>query len=163
MLVTDHNVRETLKITDRSYLIKDGKVRTHGRPQQIIHDPIAINEYLGTSFNDEGFGSGALHGDRAAEMPVHLVLEQEKIRRLVERLKGPEAAGAAAELLGRGPDTIPALIEALERRDVELRRQAFQILQTILQGAATFDPYAPEAQRRQQIASLREQYDRKAG
>ena len=110
-----------------------------------------------------GFGSGALHGDRAAEMPVHLVLEQEKIRRLVERLKGPEAAGAAAELLGRGPDAIPALIEALERRDVELRRQAFQILQTILQGAATFDPYAPEAQRRQQIASLREQYDRKAG
>ena len=163
ILLTDHNVRETLKITDRSYLIKDGKVRTHGRPQQIIHDPIAINEYLGTSFNDEGFGSGALHGDRAAEMPVHLVLDQEKIRRLVERLKGPECAGAAAELLGRGPDAIPALIEALERRDVELRRQAFQILQTILQGAATFDPYAPEAQRRQQIASLREQYDRKAG
>src|SRR5437660_6478166 len=66
ILLTDHNVRETLKITDRSYLIKDGKVRTHGRPQQIIHDPIAINEYLGTSFNDEGFGSGALHGARAA-------------------------------------------------------------------------------------------------
>ena len=52
ILLTDHNVREALKITDRSYLIKDGKVRTHGTPQQIIHDPIAINEYLGSGFND---------------------------------------------------------------------------------------------------------------
>ena len=56
ILLTDHNVREALKITDRSYLIKDGKVRTHGTPQQIIHDPIAINEYLGTSFNDSVIG-----------------------------------------------------------------------------------------------------------
>src|SRR6266446_7186117 len=53
MLLTDHNVREALKITDRSYLIKDGKVRTHGSPQQIIRDPIAINEYLGTGFNED--------------------------------------------------------------------------------------------------------------
>src|SRR5207302_3076925 len=53
ILLTDHNVRETLKITDRSYLIKDGQVRTHGSPQQIIRDPIAINEYLGQGFNDD--------------------------------------------------------------------------------------------------------------
>jgi ABC-type lipopolysaccharide export system ATPase subunit len=38
ILLTDHNVREALKVTDRSYLIKDGKVRTHGTPQQIIMD-----------------------------------------------------------------------------------------------------------------------------
>src|SRR6202011_1475558 len=57
ILLTDHNVREALKITDRSYLIKDGKVRTHGSPHQIIHDPIAISEYLGTSFNDGTLGS----------------------------------------------------------------------------------------------------------
>ena len=48
-----------LKITDRSYLIKDGKVVTHGTPQQIIHDPIAINEYLGTTFTDNTFGPAA--------------------------------------------------------------------------------------------------------
>src|SRR5262249_28202706 len=55
ILLTDHNVREALKITTRSYLIKDGKVRTHGTPYQIINDPIAINEYLGTGFNDDSF------------------------------------------------------------------------------------------------------------
>src|SRR5260370_27385762 len=54
ILLTDHNVRETLKITDRSYLIKDGQVRTHGTPQVIIHDPIAIEEYLGAGFHDDG-------------------------------------------------------------------------------------------------------------
>ena len=58
ILLTDHNVREALKITDRSYLIKDGKVRTHGTPQQIVHDPIAISDYLGTSFIDDGLLTG---------------------------------------------------------------------------------------------------------
>src|SRR4029077_14947840 len=53
ILVTDHRVRETLTITDRSYIIKAGKVRTQGTPQQIIHDPVAIQEYLGNSFSDD--------------------------------------------------------------------------------------------------------------
>src|SRR5438105_513171 len=57
VLLTDHDVREVLKITTRSYLIKDGKVRTHGTPAQIIRDPIAISEYLGAGFNDNPFAS----------------------------------------------------------------------------------------------------------
>jgi lipopolysaccharide export system ATP-binding protein len=167
ILLTDHNVREALKITDRSYLIKDGKVRTHGTPKQIIHDPIAINEYLGASFNDGGVvssgGAGPAGEETSPEEAVHLVLEQEKTRRLIDRLKSPDHSAAAAELAQQGPAVIPALIEALERRDVELRRQAFQVLQGLLNGAAAFDPYAPETQRRQQIAHLREQLDRRAG
>src|SRR5437660_2517034 len=92
ILLTDHNVRETLKITDRSYLIKDGKVRTHGTPQQIIHDPIAINEYLGKTFNEDAFGysPGSGRSDSTPPLAVHLVLEQEKIHRLIERLKTDE-------------------------------------------------------------------------
>jgi hypothetical protein len=58
---------------------------------------------------------------------------------------------------------VPVLLEALERRDVEMRRQAFGVLQGILKGAAVFDPYAPEAQRRQQLALLREKCERRAG
>src|SRR5947209_15529337 len=69
LLLTDHNVREALKITDRSYLIKDGKVRTHGSPQQIIHDPIAISEYLGKGFNDNTFGPGPEEPPPAAAVP----------------------------------------------------------------------------------------------
>jgi lipopolysaccharide export system ATP-binding protein len=175
ILVTDHNVRETLKITDRSYLIKDGRVRTHGSPHQIIHDPIAINEYLGTSFIDDGFAGAPPAPPPLSRLPdtvaaepappaatVHLLLEQEKVHRLIEALKGPGHAAAAHELVQRGVAVVPALLEALERRDVELRRQAFAVAQLLLNCGPAFDPYAPEAQRRQQLAQLRERADRKA-
>jgi lipopolysaccharide export system ATP-binding protein len=172
MLLTDHNVREALKITDRSYLIKDGKVRTHGSPQQIIRDPIAISEYLGSGFNDDTIGSQvpapapqAAEGqpELASEPAIHQVLEQEKIHRLIERLKTADHAEAEAELINRGNAALPSLLEALERRDVEMRRQAHQILQGILKANVPFDPYAPEALRRQQLARLREHFERKAG
>jgi lipopolysaccharide export system ATP-binding protein len=167
ILMTDHNVRAALKITDRSYLIKDGKVRTHGTPQEIVHDPIAISDYLGANFNDDSFSGPAPQPpavpEKQPEPAVHLVLEQEKIHRLVERLKTTDRDAAAAELKQRGPAAIPALIEALERRDVEMRRQAFQVLQTLAECAGLFDPYAPEKQRRQQLARLREKCERRAG
>lgn len=171
ILLTDHNVRETLKITDRSYLIKDGQVRTHGSPQQIINDPIAISEYLGNSFNDQGLLAGPAPALAPSSVPltlppvsaVSLVVEQEKVHRLIEALKGEERAAAAAELIRRGSAVLPALLEVLERRDVDLRRHAFEVLRQIWDGAAAFDPYAPEAQRRQQIALLHESLGRKAG
>src|SRR5207244_11871539 len=56
ILITDHNVRETLKITDRSYLIKDGQVRTQGSARELINDPVAIRDYLGNSFTEDIFG-----------------------------------------------------------------------------------------------------------
>src|SRR5580704_2278078 len=70
ILLTDHNVREVLKITDRSYLIKDGQVVTAGTPQQLVNDPIAINEYLGTTFSDNTFGGGRPPTPAAPAMPV---------------------------------------------------------------------------------------------
>ncbi|MCS7191543.1 MAG: LPS export ABC transporter ATP-binding protein [Armatimonadetes bacterium] len=50
ILITDHNVRETLKITDQSYIISEGIIRTQGTPQEIVNDPIARRYYLGESF-----------------------------------------------------------------------------------------------------------------
>jgi lipopolysaccharide export system ATP-binding protein len=165
ILVTDHNVRETLKITDRSYLIKDGLVRTHGTPQQIIHDPIAINEYLGTTFNDDGLGRSASGtvSSPGLELRVPQLLDQEQIRRLVEGLKTDDYVNAGGRLTERGTAALPALIEALERRDIEMRSRAFAVYQQITGGSGTFDPYAPEAQRRQQINALRERWERRAG
>jgi lipopolysaccharide export system ATP-binding protein len=172
VLLTDHNVREALKITDRSYLIKDGKVRTHGSPQDIVNDPIAINEYLGQGFNDDFLlpSSRSSHGPppkeagkQQPEPQVHQVLELEKIHRLIERLKTTDQADAVKQLMERGRAAIPGLIEALERRDVDMRAQAHLILQQILSRPIAFDPYAPEALRRQQIMGLREQLTRKAG
>ena len=163
ILVTDHRVREILTITDRSYLIKGGRVVTHGTPQQIVRDPIAISEYLGNSFTNDSLANTA--GQDAPPPPIqaiHEVVEQEKVHRLIERLQAGDPS-AVGELLQHGPDSVPALLEALERRDVELRRHAFEILQRLLDGQVEFDPYAPEAQRRQQITHLRERTERKAG
>ena len=161
ILVTDHNVRETLKITERSYLIKDGVVRTHGTPRQIINDPIAINEYLGTSFNDNPLGAAPT--PPPAQAAVHLVVEQEMVHRLIERLLTDDYPTASIELLQRGMPVVPELIAALERREPELRRRAYEVLQALLKGAVFFEPNGPELLRRQQVALLREQYERKAG
>ena len=123
ILITDHQVREVLTITDRSYLIKGGKVRTHGTPQQIVRDPIAIADYLGSGFSDERIGAGPSRGsEQPAGESIGLVVEQEKIVRLVDRLRTNDFENSARELVQRGPNVIPLLLEAMERRDVEMRR-----------------------------------------
>ena len=50
VLITDHNVRETLKVCDESYIISDGKVIAHGKPSEIVKDKIVQSVYLGNSF-----------------------------------------------------------------------------------------------------------------
>jgi len=50
VLITDHNVRETLGICDRAYIISDGAVLTCGVPDQIIDDPAVRRVYLGEHF-----------------------------------------------------------------------------------------------------------------
>ncbi|HVW19998.1 MAG TPA: LPS export ABC transporter ATP-binding protein [Opitutaceae bacterium] len=51
VVVTDHNVRETLRIVDRAYLIHQGKVLTEGSGEFLIHDEQARKFYLGENFN----------------------------------------------------------------------------------------------------------------
>ncbi len=50
VLITDHNVRETLKITDRAYIIADGNVLTEGSPSAIVENQQVIERYLGKDF-----------------------------------------------------------------------------------------------------------------
>jgi lipopolysaccharide export system ATP-binding protein len=50
ILITDHNVRDTLKITDRASIIKDGKVLASGDPEQLAGDPVVRQVYLGEEF-----------------------------------------------------------------------------------------------------------------
>ncbi|MCD6420745.1 MAG: LPS export ABC transporter ATP-binding protein [Synergistetes bacterium] len=50
VLITDHNVRDTLAITDRAYLIYEGKVMVHGRPDEVAASSIARKLYLGQRF-----------------------------------------------------------------------------------------------------------------
>jgi len=51
ILLTDHNVRETLSITDRSYIINNGRVLTSGTSQELVNSDVAKKFYLGESFS----------------------------------------------------------------------------------------------------------------
>ncbi len=51
ILITDHNVRETLKLVDRAYLIYDGQILYEGSGQEMLTDPKAREIYLGPEFN----------------------------------------------------------------------------------------------------------------
>jgi len=51
IIITDHNVRETLNIVDRAYLISEGKVVTQGDKDFLVNDPVARKIYLGATFS----------------------------------------------------------------------------------------------------------------
>lgn len=205
ILLTDHNVREVVKTADRIYLIVDGKVVCHGTPDQIIRDKVAIDAYLGSTFEDDklmarlaGFqkpetgeqiltlrpseNTPAPTPRMSAPLPVpppvapappppaaysgatQAILEQEKMRRLVEQLRDRETLPAAwHELATKGQQAIPVLLEALERRELELRHIAFKLLESLSTEPLVFQADAPEDVRLRQVAYLRAKLERKAG
>jgi lipopolysaccharide export system ATP-binding protein len=50
ILITDHNVRETLAITDRAYIMRDGQIFASGTPEELYNNPLVRQYYLGDSF-----------------------------------------------------------------------------------------------------------------
>jgi len=63
VLITDHNVRETLSSTDRAYIIHEGRILREGTPDDLVSDPIVREVYLGHSFE----GVSARQGVSAEE------------------------------------------------------------------------------------------------
>jgi lipopolysaccharide export system ATP-binding protein len=193
LLLTDHNVREALRITDRSYVITEGTVEAHGTPEEIVRNPLVIAKYLGQGFvadagpllpavrssdrvatataqgsaaadptssapaaspQKAGAESGVVVAGQVTDRALPQALLEERIALSIEALRTPERAAAEAELLQFGSAAIGPLLDALGRRDLEMRRLAFDVLVRLL-GGGEFDPYAPEAQRQQQIEALR--------
>ncbi len=217
ILITDHNVREVFRTADRVFLITAGKVVTKGTPHQLVNDQIAIDAYLGRSFEEDGFTrsmaarttisvSGS-SGDRVKQLPaapralsaareaepaavaveappkpafpaappspfptetpapvaplgakVVAALEQERARRAVEALLNEATAKAAVLELAQMPlAAVPALVDALERREPLLRRRAFDLLCIFAKahGPFEFDPDGPDDVRLRQVAWIR--------
>ncbi len=50
VLITDHNVRETLRICQRAYILKDGEIQVSGSSEEITNSPVARKFYLGENF-----------------------------------------------------------------------------------------------------------------
>ena len=64
ILITDHNVRETLTVTDRAYILNDGSVFRSGSPEELQADPDVRRVYLG-----ENFELPREHGRRKGDVP----------------------------------------------------------------------------------------------
>jgi lipopolysaccharide export system ATP-binding protein len=245
ILITDHNVREVFRTADRVYLITAGKVVTSGTPHQLVNDQIAIDAYLGRSFEEDGFtrqfqsrttvsapasvearpaarpgpfaptstpgplfpaappspfsitpppvgtrglspaGPGAPDRAEAAAAgtrglspaepgftaapgggAMSAILEMEKLRRAVEKLAAPDdqlMKAATVELAARGLAAVPALLEAMERREAVLRKRAFEVLKFLAREHAPFeyDPDATTEVRLRQVAYLRVRLERR--
>lgn len=55
MLITDHNVQQTLRVCDRAYIIDEGKVFAEGTPKALINDELVRQTYLGSLFRGDEF------------------------------------------------------------------------------------------------------------
>ena len=199
ILLTDHDVREVLKIADRAYLIINGKVVAHGTPDELKRNKVAIDGYLGDTFAEEGITRGAAARpsvyQEAPDVIVPLaaatpfataapaaprrppsvpppppvsshrtgfggstqqLLDQEKLRRWIDQLLDRSQMETAwRELTSRGPDAIPVLLEALERRELDLRHVALRLLESITGESLRFQADGPDDLRWKQITLLR--------
>jgi lipopolysaccharide export system ATP-binding protein len=88
ILLTDHNFRETIEVTDRSYLIREGRVFAYGTPSEILMNPDVRRYYLG-----ERFDAGHL-------------LEQIQ-RRSLHAIEGDEHPEVVVDHVDHGPDALP--------------------------------------------------------
>ena len=70
VLLTDHNVRETLAITDRSFILHEGKVFRSGTSEELVTDEDVRRVYLGESFRADEILAGALGGGRREPIPI---------------------------------------------------------------------------------------------
>lgn len=73
VLITDHNVRETLAITDRSYIIREGEILVHGDATTIASSSLARKYYLGKNF-ETGFEVSEPAKEKAVEEEVPVSL-----------------------------------------------------------------------------------------
>jgi lipopolysaccharide export system ATP-binding protein len=69
ILITDHQVRETLQITDRSYVISKGQVLCHGTPQEVVNHAEAREKYFGDSMDFGSPGPPPPHGRMVDDAP----------------------------------------------------------------------------------------------
>ncbi len=68
VLITDHNVQQTLRVCDRAYIINEGKVLREGAPRDLINDRMVRESYLGSMFRGDEFDAPAPAGPREVMM-----------------------------------------------------------------------------------------------
>ena len=67
ILITDHNVQQTLRVCDRAYIIDSGRVLAEGTPKELINDPMVRRVYLGSLFRGDEFDDATQPAEEHAD------------------------------------------------------------------------------------------------
>ena len=70
ILITDHNVQQTLRVCDRAYIMTNGRVLAEGTPKQLINSQQVRNAYLGSMFRGDEFDEPTEHQDSNTQEPI---------------------------------------------------------------------------------------------
>ncbi|GAC1465896.1 MAG: hypothetical protein NVSMB9_05940 [Isosphaeraceae bacterium] len=98
ILLTDHQFRETLEVTDRSYLIREGLVFAHGNREQIINNPDVRRYYIGDRFDV---------GHLLEKRHVHAIGEEDSLHNTGMTLPAVESAKGIGQSSLTSPDLHP--------------------------------------------------------
>jgi hypothetical protein len=88
---------------------------------------------------------------------------QDHFNRLLDQLRTPNGAAAAGEILAMGMAAVPGLLDAMEKRELDMRRVCWELLKRVHPNPGDYDPLAPEIARLEQVRSIRVSLPRLAG
>ena len=94
MLVTDHNVQQTLRICDRAYIIHEGKNLRQGTPREIINDPLVREAYLASSVRGDEFDDVAFVLVLSVDRFLRDVIDTIRVLNLQKRVRILQPVGA---------------------------------------------------------------------
>jgi lipopolysaccharide export system ATP-binding protein len=160
VLITDHHVAETLRITDRSYLIADGKMLCHGTPMDIVNDPRAREAYLGENFSAATIKEAIMKREQPAGA-VKTLLGEEQVNDALLYVGHMDPIQLASMLRPRTRFSAHRLIDLMENGEPIMRAHAHRVLCELLTTHLPFDPQANDVVRFQQTARIRQYLDQR--
>lgn len=160
VLVTDHQVDRTLQIADRTYVIADGKVISHGTSIEVVNDAHVRQVYLGENIHIAGIANAA---QQRAQSPasVRSLLDDQAITEALAHVRTAEPVVLAGRLRPRARLSAQRLLEMMESSDPVLRERAHRVLCELLATRFVFEPGASEPIRIQQTHRIRAYLDQR--
>ena len=158
VLLTDHQVDRTLQIADRTYVIADGKVISHGSSLEVVNDPHVRQVYLGENINVSGIAQAVR---RRSQSSVRSLLEDQAVAEALAELRTLDPIQLAGRLRPRARLSATRLIEMMEQNDPVVRERAHCVLCELLTTRLPFDPHGAEALRASQVLRIRQYLDQR--
>ena len=107
VLITDHNVLESLRITDRAYIMSEGRVITQGTSEELLEDPIARKHYLGYRIQRAHIAEGEPPVGAEPQLPEHSNTPEGESGQAAEQSKPQQQKQMGARTKGERDADVP--------------------------------------------------------